>query len=203
MFSVKKCDNLECGICDFPRLPPSVFNELHNLPDPVPKGEHYEPFSDLYGKVTTEQHRPSLKEAQSKSHGMPFTPTAQYAKNTMMTINCSECMKPRVCYAKRKLKENVRRKFIRILEDLQYTCGSSLDDIEDEDPDSPVNVVKVRGNLVCDSLIEVPYFGANHKAICIYCAQNSDLCVDKGFYPICKNCVNLKKKKVAKRAGKE
>ena len=82
MFSVKKCDQLQCQICDVPRLPPSIFNELHNLPDPVPKGEHYVPFGDLYGTNKTEEHRPSLKEVKVTSHGMPFSPTAQFAKNT-------------------------------------------------------------------------------------------------------------------------
>ena len=80
MFSLKKCDQLQCQICDVPRLPPSIVNELHNLPDPVPKGEQYVPFRDLYGTNTTEEHRPSLKEVKVTSHGMPFSPTAQFAK---------------------------------------------------------------------------------------------------------------------------
>ena len=41
---------------------------LHHLPDPVPHGEHYKSFDNLYGKETTEEYRPSLKEAQEKSH---------------------------------------------------------------------------------------------------------------------------------------
>ena len=85
MFSVKKFENLDCTVCYFPRLP-HLFQDLHHLRDPVPMGEHIKSFDDLYGTETTEEYWPSLKEAKVKTHGMPFPPTSQYAKNTKMVI---------------------------------------------------------------------------------------------------------------------
>ena len=56
MFSVKKCEKLDCTVCDFPRLPPHLFQNLHHLPDPIPMGEHFKSFDDLYGTETTEEY---------------------------------------------------------------------------------------------------------------------------------------------------
>ena len=66
MFSVKKCDEVGCTTCSPPILPPDVFASLHHhLPDPIPNGEHYAPFEQVYGQTTTEEHMPSLKEKVS------------------------------------------------------------------------------------------------------------------------------------------
>ena len=47
----------------------------------------------LYGKDdTTEEHCPSKKLAEKKGNGMP-TPTAQYARNVNVVIQCHECEK--------------------------------------------------------------------------------------------------------------
>ncbi len=93
MFSVKKCTREVC-ICKPPTLPTEVFDTIHHLPDPVPNGEHFKPFEELYGKVeTTDVYRQSLKENEAKSSGMPFPPSAQSAKNTKTVIQCHECDK--------------------------------------------------------------------------------------------------------------
>ena len=76
-FSVKKCEELDCNVSSFPRLPSHIFQDLYHLPDPVPRGEHYEAYDDICGTGTSEEHRPSLKENKQKSHGMPFSPTVQ------------------------------------------------------------------------------------------------------------------------------
>ena len=82
MFSSKKCGKADCNICTPVRLPSSVFEQIHFIPDPVPDSgkEHYLPFSELYGTQTTEKHRPSPQEkSTSGSHGIPFNPTSQHA----------------------------------------------------------------------------------------------------------------------------
>ena len=61
MFSVKKCEKLDCAVCDFPRLP-HLFQDLHHLPDPIPMREHFR-----YGTEITEEYWLSLKEAKVKS----------------------------------------------------------------------------------------------------------------------------------------
>ena len=50
----------ECNVCAPPRLPLEVFKQLSHLPDPIPdEGDHYIPFSEIYGHLTTKQHMPS------------------------------------------------------------------------------------------------------------------------------------------------
>ena len=103
MFSVKKCKTSSC-VCKPPRLPVDVFDSFFHLPDPIPDGEHYKDFKSLYGKVEiSEEHRPSLKEVENKSSRMPFTPTAQFAKNASTVIQCHECDKWRLIYCKNVL----------------------------------------------------------------------------------------------------
>ena len=86
-------------VCNPPRLPIDIFNSLHHLPDPIPTTFDFE---SLYGKDhdTTEEHCPSKKLAEKKGSGMPFTPTAQYARNVDVVIQCHECEKWKLLYAK-------------------------------------------------------------------------------------------------------
>ena len=104
VFSVKKCGKQDCSICSPPRLPPEIFSQLFHLPDPVPaSSDHYKPFEEVYGTHTTEKHRPSFSESRKSGHGIPFSPNAQTARKLIM---CTECLKPRVLYAQRKLSHN-------------------------------------------------------------------------------------------------
>ncbi|EXX72288.1 uncharacterized protein LOC105331766 isoform X1 [Rhizophagus irregularis DAOM 181602=DAOM 197198] len=60
-FTIKKCGEPSCTICRSPRCSPEDFEQLYRLPDPVPGEDmHYKSFEELYGKQTTEDHRPSL-----------------------------------------------------------------------------------------------------------------------------------------------
>ena len=59
-FQIKKCGSLTCNICKPPHLLQAVFEQIKFLPDPMPGEEgHYEPFSEVYGATTTEEHCPS------------------------------------------------------------------------------------------------------------------------------------------------
>ena len=43
-----------------------MFTTLHHLPDPVPGDDgHFLPFDETFGKQTTEEHLPSLKQKKS------------------------------------------------------------------------------------------------------------------------------------------
>ena len=125
-FAIKKCGDSSCDICKPPRLPQPVFQSLHHIPDPVPDsdGLHYKPFDILYGRSTTEQHRPSLQanSQHCKAHGMPFSPSAQTARTVSQTVLCLECLRPRVIYAQRKLSFQERLQLQQILEDFCYPC---------------------------------------------------------------------------------
>ena len=92
---------------------------------------------------------------------MPLPPSAQYARNVKVVLQCGECLKWRVLYRKYSLKRD-REELEQLVEDLDYTCGSIFADIE-ADEDSVLNSVFVKANLTCNSRIEIPYYTAgNH-----------------------------------------
>lgn len=125
MFSVKKCGLASCSVCKAPRLPEEVFNDLCHFPDPTPSdGEKYKSFNDVYKTNTTEEFRPSLKVSPNgqsglSAHGMPFSPSSQYAKNVEMVILCSQCEKPRVLYCKSVVRGASRTQLQKSLNDLE------------------------------------------------------------------------------------
>ena len=62
-FQVKKCGSVDCLYCQSNPSQTPDFNQIHFLPDPEPTTDklHYLPFDQMYGKVTTDSHHPSLK----------------------------------------------------------------------------------------------------------------------------------------------
>uniref|UniRef100_U9T5Z8 Uncharacterized protein n=1 Tax=Rhizophagus irregularis (strain DAOM 181602 / DAOM 197198 / MUCL 43194) TaxID=747089 RepID=U9T5Z8_RHIID len=136
-FSIKKCGEPNCTICRPPRCLPEDFVQLHCLPDPVPGEDlHYKSFEELYGKQTTENYRPSLKNVKTKAkgekkitkgkHTMPFCPSAAHAKNIGVVVNCVECEKPRLLFSAKKLSEKDRILLQEFLDTIFYTCGMSF-----------------------------------------------------------------------------
>ena len=184
MFSIKKCNDNECSVCKPPRLP---------------DGDKYKDFEEVYGSQTSEKHRPSLSSPGAKTHGMPFPPSAQYAKNVKVVLQCGECLKWRVLYSKYSLKKDQREELEQLIEDLDYTCGSIFADIEAGE-DSVLNSIYVKANLTCNSPIEIPYYTAGNAAICFHCGDENELQEDETNYPICLSCVSAGKKPVSRRS---
>ena len=155
-----------------------MFRDLHHLPDPVPDafGDHYKPFNNVYSQVTLEQYRPSLS-AGKQGHGMPFSPTAQTAKNRI--LECSECALPRVLYAERKVKAADLQVLDPILEEVQFSCGLSLQDLftdADENQAAFHRRLYVRANLTCTMHVEQVYYSAAcFPLVCIHCGSQDDL----------------------------
>jgi len=137
-FSIKKCGEPACTICHPPRCSPEDFEQLYHLPDPIPGEDlHYKSFEELYGKKTTEDHRPSLKDAKMKTkkgkmkikkdkHNMPFCPSAIRAKNVGIAVTCIECEKPRLLFSAKKLSEKDKTILQGFLDTIFYTCGMSF-----------------------------------------------------------------------------
>ncbi len=151
MFSVMKCTDISCLVCKPPRLPEDVFQFTY--PVLVPNGDCYKDFAAVYGTETSEQHKPSSKDnSGTKSHGMPFSPSAQCAKNVGTVIQCSECLKWRLMYTKSALKRNHKSELENILLEVLCVCGDSLADVECDD-DSVLNVIYTKTNLSCNSPI--------------------------------------------------
>ena len=89
LFSILKCGNCDCHFCKTPRLVREKFTELCHLPDPIPQQDHYQSFGELYGKdecTPEDKFCPSLNAAETKSHKMPFPPSAQYANNVGIVL---------------------------------------------------------------------------------------------------------------------
>ena len=131
---------------------------------------------------------------------MPIPSSAQNAKNTDTVIQCHECNKWQLLYTKNVLTSKEKSELNNILENVQYSCGSVMQDIEHED-DSILTKVYVRENLTCESSMEIPYYGTNHEPVCFHCGQEDELqnFVDK--YPICKHC--LKRTNQLSQRGRE
>ena len=106
-----------------------------------------------------EKYLPSKIEDPSKAdHKIPFTQTAQTAKNVGLLLNCDECSKLRLLHAKHKLQMKKLNELKHILNYLVYVCGSSLTELDEEIADNIVDAVYVKENLSCNQMIELPYF---------------------------------------------
>ena len=129
-YSVKKCGDLNCKTCLLPCLPLQTFQKLHHLPDPMPderNESNYKSFSDVFGNVTTEEHRHSKKLAKKIPLGIPFNPSKRHAMNANLNIECTKCNKPRIVYAQKKISAGRVRAFKRVTHDLLFVCGYSVE----------------------------------------------------------------------------
>ncbi len=92
-----------------------------------------------------------------------------------------------------------------LLEDVIYTCGANIADIEEDGTDQPLiqsvySMVYSRLDLTCMTKIEVPYYSAGFEDICIHCGTTDGLKeVGKEFYPICFTCFSDGKVKEKRR----
>lgn len=72
-FSIKKCAEDPCEYCKLhpSRMTPDSFASIHHLPDPMPAADaaHYKSFQDVFGTVTSEEHRPSMAAAGKATTG--------------------------------------------------------------------------------------------------------------------------------------
>ena len=203
-FSIKRCGSTACSICAPPRLPAEVFETLHHLPDPVPDltGEHYQEFETLYGTCTTEKYCPLLVEKSKKSHGMPFQPNTQFARCVCETLQCCECLKPRVLYSQRKLKLQEAQYLKDHLVGIVYSCGSLLSELFGQET-SPgqteiVSRVSVQANLACADQVETAYYSSGvFDDVCVHCGDPNDIIRGEeaaDILPTCGGCFNDKSK---------
>ena len=153
--------------------------------------------------ATTEKDRPSLKQANSKeTHQLPFNPSAQTAARVKRVVTCQECEKPRVLHSSKLLKKAEWPILDVALEELSYTCGSSMADfIESDDGDSGENILSricVRRDLRCVQPVKIPYYSSGiFESVCCYCATKQDMITGvkiEGYYPICLACAADKPK---------
>ena len=125
------CTTGEHKVVKSARLPPEIFSQIHHLPDPTPASDgHYNPFSDVYGKTTTEAHHPSLAKRTGITKSLPFVASVQYVRNVTLMIQCEECSMWRLLYSPRKLSPTAWQKLLTILDYYMFACGATLSDLE-------------------------------------------------------------------------
>lgn len=120
-FSILKCGIDSCTICKPVNLPKDVFSQLKHLPHPVPAEDgHYLPF---YEAVKTK------KKKSSKSNSLPFYASVQHVRNCQLMIQCETCDMWRLIFSKYKLKPHQRQQLQQLLDNLSYSCGSKIKDL--------------------------------------------------------------------------
>lgn len=186
-FSILKCGKNSCTICKPVHLPTEVFLQLKHLPLPIPAEDgHYLSFTEAYKKETTGDYRPSLLKKPSKSKGLPFYASVQHVKNCQLMVQCESCDMWRIIFSKYKLKPTQRQQLQQLLDNLSYSCGSKLKDLDLPDEFSNVEIRDHR----CKDPIEKLYYSAKFEPICIYCGKDEPYTVE-GQYPQCQNCSSL------------
>ena len=154
-------------------MPVETFNNLHPLPDPVPgTDEHYSTFEKIYGTQTTEQHRPSLEARKGRQKSLPFSASVQHVKNVGIMVQCEECQMWRLLYSKKKLQASERQALQQALDDVTYTCGAQLQDLE-----LPGSLAGVYArDIRCHDPTEKLYYSVRtYPPICVYCASEESL----------------------------
>ena len=180
-FQVKKCGSDSCSMCRPPRLPKTVFDTISVLPDPVPAEDgHYKAIDQLLGTPTDGSFRPSLQKAKKT---LPLSASIQHVKNVDMMLQCEECSMWRLLYSRYKLTRQEKTQLKAAVEDLSFTCGAPLQDL---DLPGRLNDVYTR-QLHCEEPIEKLYYSAKYNPICIYCAEDVNT-VPADRYPQCDSC---------------
>ena len=120
-----------------------------------------------------------LESPAKRNHGMQVTPTARTTLNVGITVKCSECRKPRVIYAKKKLTNANIMAMKRIFNNFQYVCGTVFHDIPIDERNRDTLILELlhcRENLSCTSPIEIPYYSCKiFPKICYHCGSNKSL----------------------------
>ncbi len=187
-FQVKKCGQPDCTTCKPVRMDPVAFASLRFLLNPVPGLDHYKAFEEVYGQSTciSDKHRPSLQ--QKKRKATLFSPSQQHVKNVGLLLQCEECDKWRLLFCKHKLSAQELSDLQRILEDVSYSCETTLEDL-----DMPGRLANgfVKDHSCADDM-EKLYYSCGFEPICVHCASEDVVdSVDSEFLPQCQDCEHL------------
>ena len=99
------------------------------------------------------------------------------------------------------------------IDEMSYSCGSNIQNVdvgdevlfvngEDMKARQLLDRTFIRLNLVCNTMISLPYYSAGYDNICVHCGDDESLVAHEGKYPICAKCVRNKKKPKNRRGGK-
>ena len=107
-------------------------------------------------------------------------------------------------HSQKKLKATECNTIKRVLNGLEYVCGSSFQEFLGDTSNRDNTIferVFVKENLSCSSNIELPYYSCeNLKPVCIFCGSGKNVVTSVEFYPKCNKCKG--EKDIAKRKRK-
>lgn len=130
-FGILKCGSSTCSICKPVNLSMDVFTLLKHLPNPIPGEDgHYRSCSEVFGTTTSGEYRPSLTKRTNKSRGLPFYASVQHVNNCKLMVQCENCEQWRLVFSKYKLTPDQIQQLQLILDNLSYSCGSKLKDLD-------------------------------------------------------------------------
>lgn len=98
-----------------------------------------------------------------------------------------------------KLKYDKKERLKKIMDSVQYSCGSVLQDIDcSPQYQEVIGKVYVRASLTCADKVEVPAYSCGaHNPVCIHYGTKDDLISGeqaKPVYPTCSICFSSKPK---------
>ena len=82
--------------------------------------------SRKFSKQKHESAVPSLKALKDCGHKISVNPAKQHVTDTMLTVECAECSKPRLVYAARKISASEKKNFHIVMESALFTCDTFL-----------------------------------------------------------------------------
>ena len=132
-FQLKNCGEFpNCKTCLQPKLPPTIFKDLHFLPEPEPDPKRpgsYKGFGDVYRseQLNPNANVPTIKDGPVNVDGRGIF----QLKNLKGRIICISCHKPRCIFGVGISARNWKLVCQLLSEQLHYVCGSELilDDI--------------------------------------------------------------------------
>ena len=91
----------------------------------------------------------------------------------------------RLLYSKKKLQASERQALQQALDDVMYTCGAQLQDLE-----LPESLAEVYArDIRCHDPTEKLYYSVGtYPPICVYCASEESLITKDSCYPQCQEC---------------
>ena len=208
-FQVKKCSMEDCLYCQCHPPQTPDFDQLHFLPEPEPTSDkqHYLPFDQMYGKTTTDSHRPSCQSEQVEKEIDKQHRALLIAARVRDVLVCCECSKPRCVFAATRLSYSENIEVQRIKDEGVYSCGMSV--FPDAHPLRHSVVVKEA--LKCSSLVEAAYYSSPRvcfESCCVHCGSSGNLVDDEDIKeaqtqyhtvrPICTQCKCQGKKLVTR-----
>ena len=111
-------------------------------------------------------------------------------KNADIMVQCQECEMWRLVYSKYKLTTAERATLNQALEELIFTCGAVLLDLEFGEESLNGEHVFVRGLCCYKPLEKLHYSVGSYEHICIYCCSSDNISQKQDCYPQCAACGN-------------